>query len=360
MDRGTGGGLLNAPPDSLSLALAAAALPPRDRFAFLQAFGSDPAEALHRVLRTLPAGRRRNGWPTIDLAAELVTDGRITVDEAMAGLRGIGVNPLSLFSSGGLPAEPTSLARAGLPADCLSEFRLYGEPALHLTGCRSMERLPAGLKCHTLSLNHFPRLRALEEGLEVVRNLAIRCCGLLEELPRSLGRLRRLDIESCSSLRHLPRELIPQVLRLVDLPSLEVLEVSEDFTGRVFLSRCPRLRRFILAGSRCQELKIKETGLAELEGPLTVGGDVHLSQSATLDQINGPLRIHGSLRLSRLTALKGLGPRIHIDGNLDLCDVPEGFVVPEQIEIGGQIILDPPIGRVVVHERHQGKVVEIP
>jgi hypothetical protein len=106
-----------------------------------------------------------------------------------------------------------------LPADLRVEYRL------DLEGCRSLRKLPAGLKVGSLILRDCDTLEALPEGLDVyfldvsgctslarwpehaslqVGRLAMRGCSQLRSLPPWLTRIAQLDLRDCAGITRLP------------------------------------------------------------------------------------------------------------------------------------------------------------
>lgn len=355
-------GIVNQGPEALQAALAAARMDPRDRLEALVMQGFPRREALRAVLAGLPGGRRRSAWPRVELAVELLNGGQISLAEAGDVLSGLGIHPASMLGAEMQPAPPNApellyglgLAK-GEAAESLDQFR---RRRLTLSAIESMESLPAGIKLESLRLEHLPRLRSLGEGLEVAHELTLSSCGLLRDLPAQLD-LLHLTIRSCSSFRKLSSSIRFDRGQFSDLPRLESIDLHTGFGGSISIRDCPRLTRLEFAGGSCDRLQIREAGLRDLDGLRRVG-DLRVQGCPDLTRLDGPLDINGDLKLARLPTLGGLGPGIRIAHNLDLVAMHDGFELPSDLRVGGQIIVSPPCGTIVVPESLRGQLIEIP
>ncbi|WP_050024745.1 DUF6745 domain-containing protein [Verrucomicrobium sp. BvORR034] len=161
-----------------------------------------------------------NEIPSAELAA-LIASGK-----APAGAR---TGVLDLTKQPTLTGLPAGLQchtlRAGgtalrsLPADLSVSHKL------DLTGCESLEFLPANLKTGVLVLRGCVKLQALPEGLDVdyldisdcralstwpasvkvhIGNVTAPNCTALTSLPTNLGPINSLDIRNCTQIKTLP------------------------------------------------------------------------------------------------------------------------------------------------------------
>jgi hypothetical protein len=347
------------PSVALAWALGAAGLPPRDRYAFFTDQGVPALQALETVLCSMRSVPPRKAWKRVIFTAELLEEGCLGLEEGITALRNLGIHPLSLAGTGQLPLDPAALEQLALPAGCTLE-RIPYKPGLVLTGDPGIEQLPPGLRFWSLHLRHFPRLVDLGTDLEVVQELRIDACGLLQRLPATLGRISRVWIEGCSSLAGIPASLVSDKLWLKDLPGFVDLALPLGFSGQLSLGRCQRLRSLSVPAGRLKAVDFYDCGLDHLDGLRLVQGNFSAQHSPGFRWIPANLEIAGSMQLTALPGVPGLGPGLRIGGNLEMQQMPRDFVLPEDLEIGGQIILSPATGNVIAPDRLQDKIVEIP
>ncbi len=119
--------------------------------------------------------------------------------------------------------------------------------ALNLEDCKSLRRLPEGLRAGTLNISGCTALEALPEGLEITfldmagcfqieswprraelttGRLRIADCTGIRELPPWLGPISQLDLAGCAQLEHLPESL--QVSSWIDIADTRISSLPES------------------------------------------------------------------------------------------------------------------------------------
>lgn len=76
---------------------------------------------------------------------------------------------------------------------------------LNLAGCTTLQRLPNGLRCYDLNLQH-THIRSLPDDIQVEYRLDLEGCHELAELPAQL-KVGLLVLRECTALQHLPEGL---------------------------------------------------------------------------------------------------------------------------------------------------------
>ncbi|XP_058764877.1 disease resistance protein RPV1-like [Vicia villosa] len=233
--------------------------------------------------------------------------------ETMVNLRLLQINNLSL---GGmfLPDELKWLQWRGCPLECIPLDTLPHELAvldlsnaekikslrgleshkvpenlmvINLSHCFQLAEIPDLSRCLKLEkiiLDSCINLKRIHEsigGLTTLRNLNLRRCGNITQLPGDICGLKHLEIlvlSSCTKLKALPKT----IGKLISLKTLEaddtaIVKLPESIfrltkLERLVLDRCSYLRRLPKCiGKLCslQELSLNQSGLQEL--PDTVG-----------------------------------------------------------------------------------------
>ncbi|XP_058747565.1 disease resistance protein RPV1-like isoform X2 [Vicia villosa] len=233
--------------------------------------------------------------------------------ETMVNLRLLQINNLSL---GGmfLPDELKWLQWRGCPLECIPWDTLPRELAvldlsnaekikslrgleshkvpenlmvINLSHCSQLAEIPDLSRCRKLEkiiLDSCINLKRIHEsigGLTTLRNLNLRHCESITQLPSDVCGLKHLEIlvlSSCTKLKALPKS----IGKLISLKTLEadgtaIVKLPESIfrltkLERLVLDRCSYLRRLPKCiGKLCslQELSLNQSGLQEL--PDTVG-----------------------------------------------------------------------------------------
>ncbi len=284
-----------------TLALAGVSLV--ESFETLIGQGFRPARVLLPMLRSLPAERVYNSWPRIDLVGELLSASLISLVEAAEALNGVGIHPMSLLGIGWYWDEPVGPSimevdrdrTLKIPTDLTGQAHCDLTGGIVLSSFQEMKMLPSGVKTGNLTLERLPRLRAIEEGVEVSGFFNIKSCGALKSLPRSIEDVSRLSVTSCDCF--------------------EGLQLHH------------------------------------------VTGDLHIEECEGFFDLSGPLEVGGSLSLAHLPRLEGLGTQIKVGQDLHLTALADRFRLPEDLQVGGRIIVRPPRGSIGMPKRLYEKVL---
>lgn len=148
---------------------------------------------------------------------------------------------------------------------------------LNLSGCKALQRLPAGLTCFDLDLRDTP-IRSLPPDLRVTNRLDLEGCTRLEELPAGL-KVGSLILRGCTALRSLPEGLDVYFLDVSGCAKLSGWPRSAAVRiGRLNMAGCVGIRSLPAWLTNLSQLDLRGcASLAELPEGLRVSSWIDIA-----------------------------------------------------------------------------------
>ena len=199
--------------------------------------------------------------------------------------------------------------------------------SLTLRYCTGLRILPDGMKPHYLSLYGCTGLRALPKGLNVTTILGLGGCSNLTSLPKDLKFGERLVLEKLPGITEIPKEI--------------------ETLGDLIITNCPNFislpEKLVVGGclkiKNCPKLTTLPKGL-RIEKDFILSSEQEEGGTLNIKKLPDDLFVGGKLDSSYYGGLESLGRRTKINGTLDIrgCWFLESL--PEDLEVGGDLLLN--------------------
>ena len=360
---------------SLHQTLLLADIDPMERLRLLLHSGCPVPAALEGVSVGLPIDRGptfhhskpdegTHPWNLIRFLILCIQAELIGVSQAVELLQGYRIHPWSLvwMANHLTGAEALAWGEAlGLPGRFLAHalewgprgdfpagFSLHGDPAL--------EWVPDGFKVDSLLLRHCPRLRSIGSGFESEGILELINCGLLATLPERIRVLHFIRVRDCSSFSRLPSTFSTGGLQLKELPLLDRIDLPREFSGFLEVEDCTSLNSIHPWSQHLKRLQVARCAVQSLPPGLEVDETLTL-EGLPIGALPSGLQIGGDCRLADLTFCAAFGTGICIGGDLSLINLPRLQTLPEDLTVGGKVVVDISFDPVLLPDHLQDRMV---